>query len=960
MPLFNPNFLRVHQAQFNLNSIPGIREKKEVIRMWQSDIESGKLLLQNEEEVKTRFISDFFGVVLGFNYTNSHSWYLRIELKTEVDATKPDASLGYFRIDDGQVITNDVRVVIEVKSPGTDLDKKQTSYVHKYTPVEQAFSYASKMGGRCKWVVVSNFIETRFYSASDQGKFECFELKDLLEENEFKKFVFLFHLDRFIQPSESYLDRLFSSNYQFNSLPEAEPSHILDQINDSLKRFDSSGHIDPKIVCNLKPFNILNNHVWHYERHHLFTINSEIAQMLKGVTIGDGKVSVSKALKREFEKKDVIDWEEKLRYFFERLNHCGIHEITAVIDFENIKTNASWRRSTDVPDEHKVYLDINILRGTICDCIECNYRSLQFNKIIDKLAVINHEEAEVNNEYAYAHTLLATDNFRRAYGLFKKIRSKTKGVEGKEIEYFIASYNLKHLLGLISGSDEINKDEIRKEIEGIDLDSIIWDELGHSLSPDVKVFLMDFKAKKILNRVRKNVFEILEEIEKQKKFIDGGGRYYFGGEGYISELHDEFSQAYLCVTRNFLLDEFYSDYSIIVEKVIQCQVLSFLTKDLRSSLESFHEFYLVEAITHLSPKKLRETFEEVTEITISEQSSLLLLTKFESFFKSFCKESSGYRLDNKRMKVHLTSASFSNKVSQIFTNIFILLQKIKIDESEFKERCVVPILEFILREHETLNWNHLEEFGKFLEKNASLFSQHNLLELLTLMIERDAAYNIKYRKAINGLCNGIARAYPEFKLSDKGLILKMISTCYGKNGSMHELQKLIYLWAICDQDRKEQIKEFFIETFAEKFNSELYHNLLRNRILKYDEGDYFNQYIFNLRLNNYLSVDDPESSKRHWDYSLNNFIHTIYILDIPMDFEGLSPLKNLPAYESWFLNPLDFNYDNFKARWLKLVSPVHVYPKLKRIPLLKQKVSESLKADFDAEIAEVYFKHFSD
>jgi hypothetical protein len=79
---------------------------------------------------------------------------------SEVDAQEPDGSLGFFG-PDGAI----TRAVIELKDAKTPLDKKQAGREKGYTPIEQAYLYATKFD-RCNWIIVSNFREIRLYNKS--------------------------------------------------------------------------------------------------------------------------------------------------------------------------------------------------------------------------------------------------------------------------------------------------------------------------------------------------------------------------------------------------------------------------------------------------------------------------------------------------------------------------------------------------------------------------------------------------------------------------------------------------------------------------------------------------------------------------------------------------------------------------------------------------------------------------
>jgi hypothetical protein len=61
-PIFTINFLSHILSDFRVSSITGIREITQIIRSYIQELESGKLESFKEEEVKSRFVNDFFGL----------------------------------------------------------------------------------------------------------------------------------------------------------------------------------------------------------------------------------------------------------------------------------------------------------------------------------------------------------------------------------------------------------------------------------------------------------------------------------------------------------------------------------------------------------------------------------------------------------------------------------------------------------------------------------------------------------------------------------------------------------------------------------------------------------------------------------------------------------------------------------------------------------------------------------
>ncbi len=194
------------------NGIENIDKKIKIIENWQANLLSGKFLQAKEEELQSLFLFRIFGDVLDYEYQNPNKWNLTIEQKTKFDSTKSDGAIGFFKVKTKKEIENDIRAVIELKNARTSLDKPQNRKDFKGTPVEQAFMYANKTGDKCKWVIVSNFLEIRLYQANDINKYEKFDLFSISEINEFRRFYYLLSKEQLIQPSIPSIIDLFLQN----------------------------------------------------------------------------------------------------------------------------------------------------------------------------------------------------------------------------------------------------------------------------------------------------------------------------------------------------------------------------------------------------------------------------------------------------------------------------------------------------------------------------------------------------------------------------------------------------------------------------------------------------------------------------------------------------------------------------------------------------------------------------
>lgn len=202
--LFPAKYLRDRLNLQNLQ-IENYADKLSVLERWKHEIDSKSIYTKKEEQLQADFLNDIFGKVLGYAYERGlDEINLEKEFKSKTDGTKPDGVLGYLTAEN-----KDIRVVIELKDTFTNLDHKQNRKNDNRTPVEQAFSYVSKSGGKCKWVIVSNFVEIRLYPANDSSVYQSFSVADLIKEEKLKEFYALLAKDNlFIPAGESKIDGL--------------------------------------------------------------------------------------------------------------------------------------------------------------------------------------------------------------------------------------------------------------------------------------------------------------------------------------------------------------------------------------------------------------------------------------------------------------------------------------------------------------------------------------------------------------------------------------------------------------------------------------------------------------------------------------------------------------------------------------------------------------------------------
>lgn len=206
MNLINKKLLQQKIHSFEFPSPEKLVKAKSLLEGWQKALKDSDLEKTKEKSVQGKFLSTFFEDILGYSdvTTGNEEYTLIQHPRIENDSKEPDGSLGWFTKD--KKIT---KAVIELKDAKTQLDKKQNRGSEKLTPVEQAYLYSTKYGG-CNWIIVSNFKEIRVYNKhKTQEYYEKFDVMDLTQDSELKRFYFLLSQQNLIsKDKESIIDIL--------------------------------------------------------------------------------------------------------------------------------------------------------------------------------------------------------------------------------------------------------------------------------------------------------------------------------------------------------------------------------------------------------------------------------------------------------------------------------------------------------------------------------------------------------------------------------------------------------------------------------------------------------------------------------------------------------------------------------------------------------------------------------
>ncbi|MBI3218576.1 MAG: hypothetical protein HYZ44_03620 [Bacteroidetes bacterium] len=953
--LFPPSLLIEKANEFQVPQ-QELQPIKELINKWIEEINSGKLSKSKEESIKYRFLQDIFHKILGFNEDHPTEWQLDPEHKSRADGTKPDAALGVFQLHENSISAN-VVAVVEIKDFNTDLDEK----IKGTSPVEQAFSYAPK--ARAPWVFVSNFKEIRFYYSLSQLEFQRFELKALIDDEILTQFIIVCHKNALVHPIKSRTSKFLEMRNEYTSKKsKSNKEHIIDELYKTLKAFDGLTFIDPNRLANIYPFNILDDYVWHYESYCIFSLNPEIYSLLTNIEIQNGQIIIDRDWAKLLKIKKVTKPEEKIAFIFQTLNRSHVFQLTAIKDHKEIaernkKPNTfgfSIRHIFRLRDEKDVGVTKKILlnENQSCDCLSCNFRSLDFKAMLKKLKTTSQNISLY--ELGYGNYLVSASGYKISFEYYSQIIAIWKESTSNPIEAYLAAYNLIALFNLVSYYEDGDDKKISKYIKSLDLDRMLWEEL-HVLNRDVKETLKDIRDGSFIHQIKKNIEEVYKELIAAKQHYERGGNYSAIGN-YTSKLYHQFSLLYTYVNRNFIVADAYSEYQSIVSQIFDGLLVSHSLKRYPYRLVTFDRYILSEVILNVTTQKLEELLKEVSSLDVKTEDLIVFQGRAINFLNSFVDQGPFAPQLNRLLQEYLLNYDFNEKCGRIFGNIFLLLLKINIKKEDWDKSLVQSIINF-LKVEDYLYWYHLDKLGKFLKEKGDYLTSDEILSLLKIANTKEEPGNNKYQGFIKNCCYALNKFYPNDKLNNHSVLQKAIATSTNEKGQLDN--QLIYYWKVVDDKGKTIIKEAYGKSLDEQFNIDIYQRLLRNKIYSYEEKDYFFKYVGIINEVKGIGFTGFENGEPQFDnFYFYNFVLLLHQLGIPSTNEALRQIEKLSEFDKWILSPDTFDYEKFNAEWLLAIWIESFLPELKKVTELPELVKTQLKKSYDPRLAEILVKYF--
>jgi hypothetical protein len=579
---------------------------------------------------------------------------------------------------------------------------------------------------------------------------------------------------------------------------------------------------------------------------------------------------------------------------------------------------------------------------------------LEIDKIITSVTdELPEDPADIQANMENAYQQYKLGNFSKSYVLFERIANQA-WTSGKYISYFIAKHNVKSSRNLIRGFftniEEDKKKGIIRDIDGIDLDKLLFDipYMGDKEYELLKMIRDDnvlHKASREIDDAYKNIVEMYEGHKDRSMRVFG--------PYYPQTIELELKKIRHFYTGNYIISDEFTDFIRVVKKGIEALLISYATSDnYNNKLRAFSTLFFDMAISYCDTNELRKLTEkyEINTLTFDDKSLADVLAASNNFFTSFFKRINvlGETFNpNQDVVSQLTNVFIKSKFRKVTANIFLILSGIKIEKD--KAGSIINNSLRFLEAQEFLSWNSSRYIAAFLHRNYHLFTENDFKLLIGIIAEKkkyiDGGKLLQAAALIKDKANLIG-------IADIKVLNGLLST-----ERLKELDQApsVDIWTIAADDLKGDIQKTIIGMLDRSFDSSLYVTAVNRGVVDLD--DYLEAYIADINAKKAkmpLASNDMTGS-----FEFTNAMIFLYGNNISSNDKRLKAFTNLDPSMQFFLFPEKFDYSKFNIEWLWILGEREdFYKRFKKIPAFKKAVKQALKNNFDAELVNIYFKFF--
>ena len=590
-----------------------------------------------------------------------------------------------------------------------------------------------------------------------------------------------------------------------------------------------------------------------------------------------------------------------------------------------------------------------------CNCLSCRYGRFEFDEIVEileKVAFKNEDISLSNNELKNrllkGYTAAKMGLVKIAYIELQKAVDLAKN-QSDEVSYFLAKYNLKHLVFF----EGFSKDNFFKNLHNkIDLKDLLD---GLKVEKEVRNELEKIINEKYLYEYIGGARKMREKIIEAYNLFSNGGGTTGSYEDNIRILINKLLIVHSFYRTNRILDTEFNLFAEFTEICFESLIYNFITPNLGlkpsfdkyPKIQEFGASILQSVILCCSPTKLHEILKKLGDkkIKMSDEERRNFVLSVTNFFKSFYTKHFGDVSGNDTVLNHvkITFSKLESKSKNVFQNIILLLGSIEIPDSDFN-KTIEPFLNSLSVHNFDIFNNHIY-WETYLSKNLNKFSESQQIRLLQIIL--------KDKRQVSSLVELFSDAiYKQGKilLKDIEFIKPHLQSKYH-----NQIRILRYLYPISDENIKALISERVRTELNENFDSLGFYQAVSLKIL--EPSSFLKEAINDVKTSVRENFDVSDSS-------LSNFLYFVGKNNIDTRQESLRVFSDKNLYIKWLFHFETFDYQKFNNSWFDYVPTLAFLPKmssnLDTSSLFRKYLKDNHKSEYYHRLLKIYFDYFSD
>ncbi|MCB0517303.1 MAG: SIR2 family protein [Lewinellaceae bacterium] len=751
----------------------------------------------------------------------------------------------------------------------------------------------------------------------------------------------------------------------------AKSQHILDQMHESLLNFDAFNCIPPHSFKRLFPFSPTSLHpgkmqldAEHDLGYHLQTSNEEIISLMQNLEFKNNRILIKEGSGGEKEIEQVVDFENKLAYIFDKLRSSQIHCI---------------QRKGDGNNHNR------ILYGTQFDekllfsqWLNCQYKPMLESIYSREWESSGHPAKPLRERLLDASMLARFHFFLEAYTLYSIIGTEALQRQDYPV-FFICQYNKKYLGSRVLRIADWKKyppdlvGQIRDEMDTIDLCGLLKTMQAET---EVKDLLNEVLFKELLDRYTRAIKKAHKGVLYYYDFFQHPGN-QSSGTNDAHDLVEKYMTLHWVFHSNGILfgwDEY--KFVELTEMAFEGMVASVCSSERnRGRLEEVEVGVLNLACHFLDTKQMEKILclykPEILPVKSRIEKERIVALATDWF--SSCFEEGIFSFEPRKNNLllrYLNDKVYVCEVEQLSNNFFLLFSYFDFEElagSGKLNQLIDTLLKALIANFDGRS-GHLWEvkyFVSFLKRNIKFFN-HAQIEWAIKVITQTQGWKHGFGSTLARI---LKKEEIDFQLTDKPTMTDFFAQ---SRNEKREVEEFVHLYPFLSEELQKVLGEIVRELPNGSDTESLMLWMLARHNGMFSEAKELSKTQLEVFQKYFDAIEkikiEKDGTRTNWrDNFAVNGPYWLAMLNYKSNVglgnktvQILLKLKSLPASLRWMLDPKGFDCKDFNCYWVFFYDGAEVLSKIgaMKIAAINKAFEIELKKEFSAKLAEVYHKYF--